>query len=396
MNRQNTAVRIPVCAVTTTRADYGILRPLLLALAKDSAIELRLAVSGTHLVEAFGGTVREIEADRLPIDVRLPIFFEENSSPETMCRAMAAALTEFGSYFQARPPKCLIALGDRFETFAVCAAAVAARIPIAHLYGGETTEGAMDECFRHCITKMSLLHFTATEDYRRRVVQLGEDPERVFNVGALGVENALHTEFLALEELDSSLDFPLSAKPYVVTTFHPATWEAGTEGAQLNEMLSAMDKRRDLNFLVTKSNADMGGQRINGLLDAFSRTHPNCCVTASLGMRRYMSALKYAAFVMGNSSSGLVEAPSFGIPAINIGDRQRGRIQGESVINCPPEEQAILQAMDLAGSREFREKAAAAANPYGKGESSKLICEALRRFLSSGEADLKKRFFDLR
>lgn len=384
----------PICVLTTTRADYGILRPLIFSLAQDDAVELRLAVTGTHLLESFGMTICEIEADNLPIDVRIPIFFEENNSPEAMSRSMAKAIEGFGTYFKARRPELLIVLGDRFETFAVCAAAVTACIPIAHLHGGETTEGVMDECFRHCITKMSFLHFTATEVYRKRVIQLGEAPERVFNVGALGVENAMHTAFLAPEELESFLNFPLLEKPYIMTTFHPVTLEGGMENIQLNEMLSAIDKRQDLNFLITKSNVDMGGQRINETLDAFALTRSNCCVVSSLGMRRYMSALKYAACVMGNSSSGLIEAPSFGIPTINIGNRQRGRIQSESVINCKPKEKEILHAIETALSANFRMKAAITVNPYGDGKTSKRIIKTIKEYLNSGKIDLRKQFVD--
>lgn len=384
-----------ICVLTTTRADYGILRPLLVAFANDETIELRLAVTGTHLLGSFGMTVHEIEEDRMSIDIRIPIFLEENSGAKTMSQVMARTIAEFGSYFEVRRPDLLLVLGDRFETFAVCTAAAAACVPVAHLHGGETTEGAMDECFRHCITKMSLLHFTATEIYRRRVIQLGEAPGRVFNVGALGVENARNTAFLSREDIDSYLGFRLSEKPYVVTTFHPATLETGMERMQVNEMLSAIDKRQDLNFLITKSNADIGGQRINEMLDAFSMTHPNCRVVSSLGTRRYMSALKYAACVMGNSSSGLIEAPSFGIPTINIGDRQRGRIRGESVIDCLPEKKDILRAINTALSEEFRKKAATASNPYGCGKTSKIIYKIIKEFLGSNQVDLKKSFYDV-
>lgn len=386
--------QVPICVLTTTRADYGILRPLIFSLSRDDTVELRLAVTGTHLLESFGMTIHEINADKLPIDVKVPIFLEENKSPETMSQAMARAITGFGAYFQVRPPELLIVLGDRFETFAVCAAAVTACVPIAHLHGGETTEGAMDECFRHCITKMSFLHFTATETYRKRVIQMGEAPERVFNVGALGVENALHTKFLSPEEMDSYLNFPLSAKPYAVTTFHPVTLEAGIAYVQVNELLSAISQRQDLNFLITKSNADIGGEHINEMLDDFSKAHPHCCVVSSLGMRRYMSALKYAAFVLGNSSSGLIEAPSFGIPTINIGNRQQGRLQGESVINCKPEKEDILHAVDMALSARVRSKAANGINLYGDGKTSERICKAIKEFLALGRIDPKKRFVD--
>ena len=395
MEAERSNPRFPICVLTTTRADYGILRPLLLALSKDGSLDLRLLVTGTHLSEAFGMTVREIEADGFSIDARISILENGSDAPGAMSHSMARAIEGFGSYFQDCRPALLVVLGDRYETFAVCAAAVSVCIPIAHLHGGETTEGAMDECFRHCITKMSYLHFTAAEPYRRRVIQLGEDPARVFNVGGLGVENALHTDFLTPEQLESDLRFPLLQKPYVVTTFHPVTLEPGSAEAQLEELLAAIASREDLHFLITKSNADTGGQSINERLDIFKKEHSHCHVVVSLGMRRYMSALKYALCVLGNSSSGLLEAPSFGIPTINIGDRQRGRIQAESVLNCRPEREDILRALERACSPDFRKKAAAARNPYGDGNTSGRILEMIKRTLLAGSLDLEKWFYDI-
>lgn len=387
--------RFQICVLTSTRADYGILRPLITALLADESLELRLAVTGTHLSEDFGRTIQEIETDRFPIGVKIPIFQETGDAPSDISCAMAKAIEGFGAYFQAHRPDLLIVLGDRYEAFAVCAAAVNACVPIAHLSGGETTEGAMDECFRHCITKMSYLHFAAAEAYRKRVIQLGEHPDRVFCVGELGIENALHEKLLPPEELEAGLEFPLFRRPYVVTTFHPVTLEPGSAEGQLDELLAAVTERTDLNFLITKSNADIDGQRINETLDGFAGRASNCCVVASLGMRRYLSALKYALCVLGNSSSGLIEAPSFGIPTINIGDRQRGRLQAESVINCRPEKADILHALDRACSPDFRALAAKAVNPYGDGNTSGKICEIIKNTLLSGGIDLKKKFYDI-
>lgn len=384
-----------ICVLTTTRADYGILRPLLFTLYEDPEIDLNLVVTGTHLSEAYGMTVQEIEADGFSIAARIPILESGPEAPDAMSHIMAHAVDSFGVYFQEHRPALLIVLGDRYETFAICAAAVSSCIPIAHLHGGEATEGVMDECFRHCITKMSYLHFTSAEAYRKRVIQLGEDPSRVFNVGGLGVENALHTDFLSPEKLESELHFPLFQKPYVVTTFHPVTLEPGSAEKQLEELLAAISKREDLNFLITKSNADTSGQSINEMLDQFSEGQANCCVVASLGMRRYMSALKYAHCVLGNSSSGILEVPSFGIPTINIGDRQRGRIQAESVLNCRPEKEDILRALEKAGSPEFRRTAAAAVNPYGDGNTSEQIHKVIKNVLLSDQIDLKKQFYDI-
>lgn len=384
-----------ICVLTTTRADYGILRPLLFALHHDPAFVLHIAVTGTHLAEAFGMTVQEIESDRLPISAKIPILAGENNSPEAMSQTMSRAIERFSEYFQSCRPDLLIVLGDRFETFAICAAAVNACIPIAHVHGGETTEGAMDECFRHSITKMSYLHFTSTALYRKRVIQLGEHPDRVFNVGALSVENALHAAFLTPSQIECDLGFPLFQKPVVVVTFHPVTLEAGSSVSHTNELLSAIAQRTDLHFLITKSNLDIDGQHINKMLDDFAKTHPHCRVAASLGMVRYMSVLKYAACVLGNSSSGITEAPSFGIPTINVGNRQRGRLQTKSVINCPPDRDAILCALDLALSESFREKAASVKSPFGDGNTSRRMCEIIKDTLSSGPVDLKKAFYDI-
>ena len=380
----------PICVLTTTRADYGILRPLLLRLQEDRMFHLRVAVTGTHLSQTFGMTVREIEEDNLPIDCRIPILLEENSTPKTMSRVMASALEEFSAYFEARRPELLVVLGDRFETFSVCVAAVNSRIPIAHLYGGEITEGLLDECFRHAIKKMSYLHFTATETYRKRVIQLGEEPDRVFNVGAMGVENALQTQNIPPDQIEYDIGSQLYQKPYVVVTYHPVTLEWEPVDRQIESLLSAIGEREDMNFLITKSNADMGGQRINQALDIFAQTHKNCCVVSSLGMQRYMSALSGAVCVLGNSSSGIVEVPS-----INIGNRQRGRIQADSVINCLPVKEDILRALELAQSKEFRAKAANVVNPYGDGKTSKRICAILKKTLRDRTLDLKKSFYDI-
>jgi GDP/UDP-N,N'-diacetylbacillosamine 2-epimerase (hydrolysing) len=285
----------------------------------------------------------------------------------------------------------LLLLGDRHETFAVAAAATSARIPIAHIHGGETTEGAVDECYRHSITKMSHLHFTSTEEYRNRVLQLGEDPGKVFNVGALGVENALTMELLTKAELEDSIDFKLD-KPYAVVTFHPATAEGGTGEAQCSELFSALSEIPLMKFIITKANADAGGSAINELIDKYARSNSHVYATASLGSQRYLSALKYAKFVAGNSSSGIMEAPSFHIPTINIGDRQKGRIKSGSVIDCNPTKEDIKAAINLACSVEFLEKVINCNNPYQKLNTSQCIVNILTE--SCGSLNLKKKFFE--
>ena len=394
-NMNSTEKPLRICVATTTRAEYGILHRLLRTMEHDPEIDLRLVASGTHLLSSFGMTVNEIEADGLPVDARIPIMECENDSEVITSRTMARTLERFADYFYRRRPDILVVLGDRYEAFALSAAAANARVPIAHIHGGETTEGILDEVFRHCITKMSYLHFTACEMYRYRVIQLGEAPDRVFNVGALGVENALHTDFFSLTELRASLGFPLGDKPYAVVTFHPVTLEDGTAMEQLAALAEVMSCRTDMQFLITKSNADTGGEAINRFWDEFARTNPHCCVVASLGARRYLSALNYALFAIGNSSSGIIEVPAFGIPTVNIGDRQRGRMQADSVINCEPTCSAITQAINTALSQEFRSTAANAANPFGDGETSEKILRIIKMRLKAGNLDLKKKFFDL-
>ncbi|MBQ9479450.1 MAG: UDP-N-acetylglucosamine 2-epimerase (hydrolyzing), partial [Selenomonadaceae bacterium] len=299
----------------------------------------------------------------------------------------------FADYFAARPLNALMVLGDRFETLAVCCAAMNARIPIVHLYGGETTIGAIDEAIRHSITKMSVLHFTSTEAYRRRVIQLGEAPDRVFNVGAMGVENALNTELLDRHELSASLGFDLDGD-YSVVTFHPITLE-GDPTVQLEELLCALDRFGDMKFIITKANADAGGRLINARLAAYASEHANSILVDSLGALRYLSALKHALMVIGNSSSGIMEAPAFRIPTVNIGDRQTGRIKPTSVIDCRPTASEIVSAIERA--RRLRVSGAFddMINPYGDGRTSDKIVEIVCDRVMSGRLDLKKSFYDL-
>ncbi len=384
-----------IAIVTSTRADYGILKPLIERLRKEKEFVTGMLVTGMHLSESFGMTVQEIERDENPIDVRLPIL-EKGDSPQDVSNTMANALRSFGTYFSANKPDLLIVLGDRYEIMAVCIAAMNEGIPIAHLHGGETTEGAIDECVRHAITKMSYLHFTATEKYRERVIQLGEAPERVFAVGALGVENICRLELMQENELRNELG--LTELPYISVTFHPVTMEQRQAEKQVRELLAAMDEfagKYAVQYVVTKANADAGGRGINRILEEYAATRKNVHLYTSLGMHRYLSSLKYCIFVMGNSSSGIIEAPSFGVPTVNIGDRQRGRIQAESVINCKPEKKEILSAMDRAMSIKWQEHCRKIENPYGKGDTSERIVEVLKDFLLNEKIALKKSFYDI-
>lgn len=381
-----------ISVLTATRAEYGLLASVIKRLRQDENFDVQVVVTGMHLSPEFGLTYQEIEQDGIPISKKIEILMSSDT-PVAISKAMGLAMISFAEYFDEVKPDALLVLGDRYETLAVCCAAMNACIPVFHLYGGETTEGAIDEAVRHSITKMSYLHFTSTEKYRKRVIQLGESPERVYNVGALGVENVLTVPLLTKEELGKTLDFSLS-KPYVVVTFHPVTLEAGGVEVQCRELLKVFDHRSDLNYIITKANADAEGRVINQMLEEYASEHADrVAIFDSLGMRRYLSAVKYSFAVMGNSSSGIVEVPSFRVPTINIGNRQRGRIQAKSVINCEPRHESIENALKLMETRDFREEVTNVTNPYEKRETSTRIVAIIQQVLRT-PIDLKKKFYD--
>lgn len=383
-----------VCVVTSTRADYGLLRPLLFRLREADDLELRLVATGMHLCPEFGDTIREIETDPFPVHRRIEIQLS-GDAPAAMSKTMGMALIAFADYFRDFPPDLLVLLGDRHETLAVCCAAVNQRVPVAHIHGGEITEGAVDNGFRHAISKMSSLHFTAAPEYRRRVVQMGEAPETVFNVGALAIENIVATAKMSMEELSENLGFALRERKYAVVTFHPVTLEDGTGPEQVRELTAAMDRFPELRFIVTKANSDAGGRAINQAWKEYAGERDNCLVVDSLGSGRYLSALKYAAMMIGNSSSGLVEGPASGIPTVNIGDRQKGRLRPGSVIDCPPERDGIAAAMASALTPQARRRAEEAGSFFGVGEASEKIAETLRAALRRGPVPVEKAFYDL-
>jgi len=382
-----------IVILTATRAEYGLLKPLMVGMLNDSYYDIRIAVTGMHLSPEFGMTAEEIESDGIPIDKRIEIVLSSDT-PVALSKSMGLAMISFSEYFEECKPDAMIVLGDRYETLAVCSAAMNARIPIFHLYGGEATEGLIDEAIRHSITKMSYLHFTSTETYRKRVIQMGEDPSRVFNVGAMGVENALRTELMTINKLEDSFGIRLGER-YAVGTFHPVTLENATAESQTHELLAALDKHSGVTYLFTKANADTDGRVINRLLEEYSHTHDNFHLVDSLGMKRYLSAISNACFVIGNSSSGLVEVPSFHVPTINIGDRQKGRIAGETVISCEPNKNSISNAIDKALDAAFREKIKDVKNPYGDGDTSQKIMDIIKDFFINDKIDIKKKFFDL-
>ena len=381
-----------ITILTATRAEYGLLSPIIHALKDCGKFEVRVVVTGAHLSPEFGLTYLEIEKDGIQIDRKVEILLSADT-PSAISKSMGMAMIGFADYFAERRPDALVALGDRYETLAVCCAAMNERIPIIHLYGGETTEGAVDEVIRHAITKLSYLHLTSTEEYRRRVIQLGEDPKRVFVVGAVGIENAMKKKLLSKKELELELDLKLD-RPYAVITFHPVTLENNSAETQCEELLEALDKHPEMSYIITKANADTNGRIINKKLDDYALKRDNAAVFESLGAVRYLSALKYAKMAIGNSSSGLLEVPSFKIPTINIGDRQKGRLKAESVIDCLPEKNSISKAIDHAESKAFREKCRIVKNPYGDGDTSSKVVEAIIQMMER-EIDLKKKFYDI-
>ena len=386
-------MRKKVTVVTATRAEFGLLKPIIMALKNIGEFETEVVVTGAHLSPEFGLTYREIQSEKIEITKKIEILLSSDTSIG-ISKSMGLAIISFAEYFDESRPDILLVLGDRYETLAVCCAAMNARIPIAHLYGGETTEGAVDEAIRHSITKMSYLHFTATEKYRSRVIQLGEHPDRVFTVGAMGVENATKMHLLSKEELEKNIQFPLN-KPYAIVTFHPETLEGESSQIQFEEILRALAKHDELKYIFTKANADADGRIINKMIDGFVIQNSDSVCFDSLGSLRYLSAVKYASMVIGNSSSGLIEVPSFKIPTINIGGRQKGRIYADSVINCSVDKNEIDKAIMLAASETFRSKIIDVENPYGDGNTSMKVVSIIKMFLEDSMIDLKKSFYDI-
>ncbi len=385
---------IRINILTTTRAEYGLMRPLIRRMHKDPEIEMHLVVTGTHLDEKYGMTYREIEKDGFPIHKKIEILSNKDGII-AVSETMANALTEFTKYFLEEKPDFLLVDGDRYESMAVCIAAFNTNVPIIHCGGGATTEGAADEFYRHAITKMAYLHFPTTDIYRRRVIQLGEEPERVFTVGSMGIENMLTTALISKEELENNLHFKLD-RPFALVTFHPVTLENQTSNEQINELFKACDSMNEMKFIFTMANADSGGKEINELIIEYTKTRTDriFCVE-SLGSLHYLSAMKYCEFVLGNSSSGLIEAPSFKIPTVNIGDRQRGRIKARSIIDCEPNAENIIRGMKKALSPEFRDECKTVINPNGDGDTTRKIVDIIKNYCSQYCVDLKKKFYDL-
>ena len=381
-----------ICVFTATRAEYGLLKTIIKALLADKTFNIKVVATAAHLSPEFGMTYQEIEDDGIKIDRKIETLLSADTS-SAISKSMALTMIGFADYFAETKPDAFMVLGDRYEALAATCAAFNARIPIIHLYGGDTTEGVSDEAYRHSISKMAYLHFSSTEEYRKRVIQLGEAPERVFAVGEIGIENILHTKLLTVKQLSKELEIDLS-KNYAVATFHPVTLENDSAEQQTNNLLKALSKQKEMQFIFTKANADSDGRKINRVLEDYCSKHDNFHLFSSLGMLKYLSAISHASFVIGNSSSGLIEAPSFKIPTINIGDRQKGRLMGSSVICCKPTQADIEKAIRKALSPEFRKIASKTVNPYGDGKTSEKIVKIIKNFLSK-PIDLKKRFYDI-
>ena len=380
-----------ICVVTSTRADFGIMSGLLKKMKADPQLEMTLVVTGTHLKKEYGNTVDEIYQEGFQEITTIDIMETGKTWDATF--VAAEALHKFGEFFQKEKPELLLVLGDRSEIMAVSMAALLNQIPIAHLHGGEKTEGAVDEACRHAITKMSQLHFTATEGYRNRVVQLGEQPERVYNVGALGVENIRKISLFSKDEVYEKLTIPKD-KQYVMVTFHPQTQDKQQMDMQMKPLLSVMEKHSEFYYIISKANADNGGDYINNLWEQKCEKYGNWKLFSSLGKKLYFSSLSCATMVMGNSSSGIIEVPSFHIPTIDIGDRQQGRTTAESVIHCENKFEDIEKAVQIALNGIEKGCYKSVKNPYGREGTADRIVEIIKEELSKG-ISTKKIFYDV-
>lgn len=364
-----------ICVVTGTRAEFGLLRWLMHEIGSSEELTLQVVATGMHLSPEFGLTYREVEQAGFTIDAKVEMLLSADTA-SAVTKSMGLGLIGYADAYARLAPDLIVLLGDRFEIFAAAAAALIAGIPIAHLHGGETTQGAFDEAIRHSITKMSHLHFVAAQDYRNRVIQLGEQPERVFLVGGLGIDAIQRTPLMTREALEASLDFRFGPRNLLIT-FHPVTLESQSSAHQMGELLTALDALQDTHLIFTMPNADTGGRELASMVDAFVATHPNARAYSSLGQLRYLSCMHVVDGVVGNSSSGLAEAPSMGIGTIDIGDRQRGRLRASSVIHCEPNCDQIARALARLYNQEFRASLAQVENPYGTGGASQRIVKVL-------------------
>lgn len=380
-----------ICIITGTRAEYGLLRWIIQEIKDDPDLKLQIIVTGMHLSPEFGLTYEAIEEDGIQIDRKVEML-TSSDTPVGIAKSMGLGLIGFADALNDLQPDFILVLGDRFEIFAAVSAAFVARIPVSHLHGGETTEGSFDEGLRHAITKMSHLHFVAAEVYRQRVIQLGEQPDRVFLVGGLGVDNIKRLKLLDRSALESSLDFKLGLKNLLIT-FHPVTLEKSTSKKQMEELLAVLETLKDTKLIFTFPNADTDGRVLIKLVEKFVAEHPNARAFKSLGQLLYLSCIVHVDGVVGNSSSGLIEVPTMKKGTINIGDRQRGRLKAESIIDCEPTRDSIAAALLKLYSKDFQSKLSQVINHYGDGGASMKVVKTLKHFFMSDE--VKKKFYDL-
>ncbi|MFA9376160.1 MAG: UDP-N-acetylglucosamine 2-epimerase [Lachnotalea sp.] len=377
--------------VTGSRAEYGLLRPVLKRIKEDEELNLQIIVTGMHLDDRCGMTYKEIEEDGFIIKEKVEMNVASDTAIGT-CKSMGLGMIGLSEAYERVKPDMILLLGDRYEIFVAASVATICKIPIAHIHGGEITQGAYDDCMRHAITKMSYLHFTSTKEYRKRVIQLGEEPDRVFEVGALGIENIKETKLLSKHSLEKSLKISL-ANPYILVTFHPITLEKESTETQIEPLFEALDSFLNLTIIFTKSNSDTGGNIINARIEEYvAKNKERAVVFSSLGSLRYLSLLSYSRAVIGNSSSGIIEAPFLSVSAVDIGDRQRGRVKPSSVISCENQVQDIIDAIHKTLTYNWKKEDRA--NPYEKEGTSNQMIEAIKQTLDYG-INLKKNFYDL-
>ncbi len=382
-----------VCVVSGSRAEFGLLYPLLKKLQQDDFFDLDFVVTASHLKEGSEGTVDEIEKSGIKITNRIPVKNINDNSQRGIALQISEIIASFTDYFSKNRPDLFIAIGDRYEIFAAAISASTLLIPIAHLFSGSTTSGAIDEIYRHSITKMAVLKFAGCEAYRKRTIQLGEHPDTVFNVGSFGIENVLNTELLSEAEFKKQLNIPLDKK-YCTVTFHPATLEGEAFEEELYELIGAMDEFSGYYYVITLSNADHGGSRINEIWRSEAQKRANFIVVPSLGLKKYLSSLKYSEMMIGNSSSGITEGPAMKIPVVNIGDRQKGRILAQNIISCDTKKENIIKAFEKARSEEFKKLTSQVKNPFGDGKTSSHIIKILKEALKN-PLSVKKDFYDI-
>jgi GDP/UDP-N,N'-diacetylbacillosamine 2-epimerase (hydrolysing) len=382
---------VKICVVTGSRAEFGLLTPLLNILKEDKAFNIQLLVTGMHLSPEFGNTYKNIEEAGFRIDEKVEMLLSADTTTATV-KSTGLGMIGYADALDRLNPAWILVLGDRFETFAAAVSAYLKKIPIIHLHGGEVTAGATDEGLRHSITKFASLHFTATEEYRKRVLQLGERDDMAFNVGAIGLDNVYELPLLEKGQLEQTLNLNL-VKPFILVTYHPETLSDQSCEDQIRELFDALDEVPEVQVIITMPNADASGRTIIQLIKEYVAQNKDRAIAfTSLGQLRYLSLMKYAVAVLGNSSSGIIEAPTLGIPTINIGDRQKGRVAAISVINCDPQKKSIVAALKKALENEFQQKCKKVENPYGFGGTSKMIVAKLKEFIPS--TSLKKEFID--